>query len=208
MIDLPLTKRLYWDWFTDGTGAWTRPDRRPPGEDLAVMRRGADREPGTVPGLWPHHAVALDDEWLAQHRHTWSAPPAFQAEHHVLTLYGFHQQSVAEPMHRAEVRLGTAARRFRATERASDAAVDRLFSTLATATTVTELAQHLRRLVTQLRGARVPLDYRRLLDELTLWHSPRWQGRVRRGWGLDYYTRREPVAGEEEHQAEREPAEF
>lgn len=190
MVDLHLTKPLYWERFSDGSGSWTHSDARPPGEDLAAMRQGADRDPGTVPALWPHHAVALDDNWLSRHRHTWSVPPAFEAEHHALTLYGFHQQSVAEPMHRTGTGLGVAAHRFRASGRASETAVDRLFNAVATATTVTELAHHLRRLATQLRGARVPLDYRRLLEELTLWHFPAWQGRVRRRWGLDYYASR------------------
>lgn len=200
MVDLRLTKPLYWERFADGSGSWVRSDQRPPGEDLAAMRQGADREPGTVPGLWPHHAVALDDDWLVRHRHTWSLPPAFQAEHHALTLYGFHQQSVTEPMHRTGMGLGLAAQQFRNSGHASEAAVDRLFKAVATATTVTELAQHLRRLVTQLRGVRVPLDYRRLLEELTLWHSPAWQGRVRRRWGLDYYVSR---ARPEETDADR-----
>lgn len=202
MIALDLTKPLYWERFTDGSGSWARSDQRPPGEDLAAMRQGANRDPGTVPGLWPHHAVALDDDWLAQHRHTWLAPPAFQAEHHALTLYGFHQQSMTEPMHRTGGELGTAAQRLRASGRASEAAVDRLFKAVATATTVTELAQHLRRLVTQLRGARVPLDYRQLLEDLTLWHHTSWQGRVRRRWGLDYYARREHPDSEEDHQTD------
>lgn len=179
----------YWEQVTDGAGNWRR-QQRPPGEDLAAMRQGADREPGTVPAMWPHHAVPIDEDWLDHHRPTWSVPPKFEAEHHALTLYGFHQQSLAEPMHRHAIGLGSAMLRFRQSGRASEQAVDRRFTAAATATDAHELAQHLRRLIALLRGARQPLDYTRLFHDLAAYQLPEWQGRVRRRWGLQYYTSR------------------
>lgn len=192
----------YWEQTTDGNGNW-RNSQRAPGEDLAAMRRGAGREPGTVPAMWPYHAVELDD-WLQRHRFTWSVPPEFAAEHHALALYGFHQQSVAEPMHRRDLGLGTAMLRFRQTGRASEQAVDRRFTAAATAADVSELAQHLRRLIALLRGAHQPLDYSRLFRDLVRYQLPAWQGRVRRTWGLEYYAARATGAAQDDH-ASSEP---
>lgn len=190
MPDLQLHKPLYWDWFTDGSGGWRRSGERPPGEDLAAMRRGAGRDPGSVPSMWQLHATEVEDEWLARHRDTWSAPRAFEAEHHALTLFGFHQQSLYEPMHVKGVGLGGAMLALRQSGRASEEGIDRRFAAAATAATVKELAQHLRRLVTLLRGPRRPLDYTRLLHDLIRWQEPAYQGRVRRRWGLEYYASR------------------
>jgi len=190
----------YWEQVTDGDGSWRR-HQRPPGEDLAAMRQGAGRDPGTVPAMWPYHSVELED-WLQRHRVTWSVPPEFAAEHHALTLYGFHQQSVAEPMHRHGLGLGAAMLRFRQTGRTSEQAVDRRFTAATTATDVSELAQHLRRLIALLRGAHQPLDYSRLFRDLVRYHLPAWQGRVRRGWGLEYYASRATETTQDQHEAE------
>ena len=210
MTDAAQTPSKYWRRYTDGSGAWRRSDHRPPGEDLAAMRGGAGRDPGTVPAMWELHSEFPDEQWRARHRDTWEMPSRFTAEHHVLVLYGFHQQSVGEPMHRADVSLGTAMRRLRQSGRASEAGVDRHLAAAATATSLAELTQHQRRLVTQLRGARIPLDYDQLLEDLTRWQQPASQGRVRRRWGLDYYVGR---AGDEsdtgegaKHEAEPENA--
>jgi len=197
--------RKYWGHYTDGSGSWRRSDHRPAGEHLAAMRAGADREPGTVPAMWERHTEFPDEDWRARHHDTWEMPSRFTAEHHALVLFGFHQQSVSEPMHRADVSLGTALRRLRQSGRASETGVDRQLTAAATATSLTELAQHLRRLVTQLRQPRIPLDYDQLLDDLTRWQQPAWQGRVRRRWGLDYYAGR---AGQhqEEHEDSAQPS--
>lgn len=181
-------RRFYWTRFTDGSGRWSDRGSRPPGEDLAALRQGAGRDPGAVPSLWPHHRVTIDDDWLARHRHDWSAPADFQAEHHALTLYGFHQQSVTEPMHVADVGFGRAMLRLRLQRDQGGEAIDRRFAAAATSATVDQLVSHLRRLVALLRGIRQPLDYSVLFRDLCRWQFPATQGRVRRAWGLQYYA--------------------
>lgn len=181
--------RFYWRAFTDGSRRWRDPTRRPPGEDLAALRLGAGREPGTVPSLWPHHRVPIGDDWLEGH-HTWEPPADFKAEHHCLTLYGFHQQSVGEPMHVADIGFGKAMLSLRQQREGGGDAVDRRFAAAATSTTLDEVVSHLRRLVALLRGIRQPLDYDRLHNDLCLWQVPAAQGRVRRRWGLQYYASR------------------
>lgn len=180
----------FWSRYTDGSGIWRRNQYRPPGEHLAAMRAGAGRDPGTVPGMWELHSEFPDASWRSRHHDAWAVPNRFEAEHHALVLYGFHQQSVGEPMHRTEVSVGTALRQLGRSGRASEAGVVRMLTAAATATSLAELSQHLRRVVTRLRGARIPLDYDRLLDDLSRWQHPDAQGRVRRRWGLDFFVAR------------------
>lgn len=193
--------RPYWLDFTDGSGTWRSFDRTPPGEDLAALRRGAGREPGTVPSMWEFHHKAVDDEWLAEHRLTWETPPDYQAEHHALILFGFHQQSVRHPMHVDGVGLGTAMLRLRQSPKGGEA-IDRRFATSIGATALAELAQHLRRVVALLNDIRQPLDYSRLLHQLIWWQRPGGQNRVRRTWGLEYYA---PPRQQVGHDAAPEP---
>lgn len=180
----------YWSHFTDGSGSWRRTDRRPPGEDLAALRSGAGREPGTVPGMWPHHHEDIE-RWVDGGAR-WEMPRAFAAEHHALVLYGFHQQSVPQPMHRIgpDFRVGASLARLRQIGDFSEEAIDRRFVTAATATSLSEVTHHLRHLIAQLRGIRQPLDYRQLHQDLTDWADPARQHKVRRDWGLQYYVRK------------------
>lgn len=181
----------YWNRVTDGSGRWSRGDERPPGEDLAALRQGAGREPGTVPSMWSFH-TPVGDNWLQRHHEGWATPPEFQAEHHALVLYGFHQQTLAEPMHVEGIGLGTAMLRLRQHRDSGEQAIDRRFSAGVTAATLNELTQHLRRLVIMLRGISQPLDYTRLYKQFVAWQRPNGQGRVRRTWGLEYYASPRP----------------
>lgn len=195
----------YWNRFTDGSGRWRSTDRHPPGQDLAAMRRGAGREPGTVPAMWPFHSEIIGDDWLRGHRTSWDTPARFAAEHHCLALYGFHQQSAQYPVHVARVGLGTAVLRLRQRGNTASEGVDRRFAAAATAATLSELSHHLRRLVALLKGAHASLDYNRLLEDLSKWEMPAMQGRVRRAWGLQYYARpRDEDASEPAQQESRQ----
>lgn len=205
---------MFWRWYTDGTGQWNvRRGRRPEGPsgaDLAALRRGLGRQPGSVPAMWPFY-VCINPHG--------DETPEYVAEHAALTLYAVHQQSQARPMHRCGIGLGTAMLQLRhernrpsrndesgapaasATNEADTVredwtrigAVDRRFNAAATATDRTELVAHLRGLVTQLRGIAQPLDYDLLFADLRGWSDPHSVAVTRRQWGMQYFTRTRPT---------------
>lgn len=184
----------YWDHYVDGDGHW-RGTHRPPGEDLAAMRRGIGRRPGTVPVMWKLHKVSYeerpsDPDWVS---------PEYEGEHHALSLYAVHQQSrlrpTDQPVHQPGASIGVAIRALQAGQPERDegkaSAIDRRFYAAVTATSVEEVAHHLRGLIRQLRGLeRVgALDYTQLAKDLADWRHPDRRDRVRRSWGLAYHAR-------------------
>lgn len=195
----------YWQRYTDGGGAWSatrgRAAAQPPGEELAALRSGLGRAAGTAPRMWPFYATVIDDKWLRSYTDTWEPPVELTAEHHTLTLYGLHQQSQRLPVHRRGIGVGTAVGTLRDAGGYSPEAVTRRFTAAATATSVNELALHLRGLVQQMRslgGSRslYPLDYTQLRHDLLSWAYPHGRARVRRRWGLQYFARSATSAGE------------
>ena len=184
---------LYWLRYVNPRGEWVRLSRTgPPGAELAALRRGLGREPGEVPAMWPFYTQANDRGELT---------PEYAAEHAALSLYGLHQQSQRDSMHRDGVSIGKAVavlrRRWggRSAQVQEDKVdwtrvhpIDRRFAAAATATSFSELVLHLRGLVTQLRGISQPLDYTQLYEDLLAWHSPVGATRVRRRWGMEYFT--------------------
>lgn len=155
---------------------------------LARLRRAVGKPPGAVadvlqytfdPGFVP--AGSGDD-----------ATPAEHAAHLALTFYALHQQAVPAPMHREgwAFRLGRSARLLAPGElKTPPHPATRRFQALLTSTSFTELAYHSRGLIQQLRGARVPLDYGLLTQDLLRWQDPRRVERVRLAWGRDYFVR-------------------
>lgn len=199
MTEIEPRKQWYWERGTDGEGHWTTyggQPYRPPGEELAALRRGARREAGSVPEMWPFYESVIEEKHLTGHHTDWQPPINLQAEHHALTLFGVHQQSQSQPMHVRDVGVGDAILALRESQRFSEEALDRRFAQAATATSLNELAQHLRGLISQLRvrGNPQPLDYTRLMKDLNDWCWPQSQSRVRRRWGGQYHrwARREP----------------
>lgn len=188
------SRNYYWTRYVDDDDGGWRSDARPPGEDLAALRRGLGREPGAVPELWPFHVVEVPDE----DRDAGLIPPEFEGEHHALTLFGVHQQSQKEPVHRPGIGVGRALRALHAGSSGDEAvkAIDRRFYTAVTATSIDEVAYHLRGLIRMLRslGSLAPLDYGRLVDDLARWRWPDQRDRVRRRWGLDYHS---PAKGDD-----------
>lgn len=144
---------------------------------FAKVRRGAGREPGSVPEMWKFqiHLEADQTDWRTN------------AEHHALVLYGFHQQSCRTKVHRKGALLGSAIWKLR--DRFSADAVDARFFRAVTANDLNELALHLRGLVTQLRSLDpVPaIDYSALVEDLTQWQNPAQIDRIRRKWGSQYH---------------------
>jgi CRISPR system Cascade subunit CasB len=179
----------FWQRFTDA--------RRPDGQDLAALRRGTDREAGTVPAMWPYYTTLTEDG-----RRT----PALIAEHLALTLFAVHQQSKPKLMHADGVGLGTAILRLKQAKEFSAEAVDRRFGAAATATSITELGVHLRGLVTQLRGIGQPLDYTGLARDLRDWQTPERAAAVRRRWGGQYFAPPKAADAKAQQQAHKPTA--
>lgn len=171
---------------------------------LAKLRRVAGREPGADPTVWelmngaPPSLIGKDD----------SPSKSEHAIHHALTLFALHQQSKGERMHRRGNGIGRGVRRLARSGRASEEAVQRRFQALGTASSVTEVAHHARGLISQLRGAGIPLDYAALAVDLARWQDPKQINTVRLAWGRDYYRAflpGEEPGGEQHDETETEP---
>ncbi|MFB6788777.1 type I-E CRISPR-associated protein Cse2/CasB [Streptomyces olivaceus] len=151
------------------------PENRETGAELAALRSGTGREPGTVAAMWPFHRTRMASEW----RDKGSLTRDLAAEHIALTLFARHQQSHSRRMHIAGNSPGTAAgllaRRNAADGegKAATAALERRFGTLLTSADTDELAMHLRSLVPLLNPAGIGLDYNLLRTALRTWNDPR-----------------------------------
>ncbi|TVL88486.1 type I-E CRISPR-associated protein Cse2/CasB [Streptomyces sp. SAJ15] len=188
MSDETYKHRRIWHRYIATDGTWRRKDgspaaRRPPGEDLAVLRRGLGRPAGDVLEMFAFYTCPVDD--YAARRGEMSAEQG--AEHAALALYGLHQQSKDRPMHRGGVSLGRAMGALRRHDRSSPEAVDARFQQAFSATSTAALQMRLRGLVTQLKGIDQPLDYDKLADDLFAWRHAESRSRVRRRWGMDYH---------------------
>lgn len=150
---------------------------------LARLRRAVGDEPGANPVVW-EETLGLPGQFVGR-----SDDPsrAERAVHYALTLYATHQQSQGQPMHRGGYGLGRSARLLSRSGKASEQAVLRRFQALGTATSLAEAATHARGLVTQFRGAGIPLDYGLLAVDFVRFQDPRQIASVRLTWGRDYY---------------------
>lgn len=167
----PPVPRFFWERFSAL--------RTPEGADLAALRRGIGREAGTVPEMWRFYTYLNASGSLTKE---------LRAEHLALTLFAIHQQSKTDLMHHRETGLGTALLALKRSGRFSEDALDRRFAAAATATSLTEIAVHLRGLVNQLRLISQPLDYTKLVNDLTYWQSSNGSDIVRRRWGGQYFA--------------------
>lgn len=150
---------------------------------LARLRRAVGDEPGANPAVW-QETLGLPDQFVGRDE---EPSRAERAVHYALTLYATHQQSQGQAMHRGGYGLGRAARQLGAKPNASEQAVLRRFQALGTATSLAEAATHARGLVTQFRGAAIPLDYGQLAVDFVRFQDPRQIASVRLTWGRDYY---------------------
>ncbi|MEZ7006327.1 type I-E CRISPR-associated protein Cse2/CasB [Streptomyces sp. AD55] len=175
----------YWVTFEPGG-----PDA---GAELAALRSGTGREPGTVAAMWPFHRTRMASEW----RNKGSLTRDLAAEHTSLTLFARHQQTHARRMHVTGSSPGTAAgllARKAATDsegKAATAALERRFGHLLTSADADELAMHLRSFAPLLNRAGVGLDYDLLRTALRTWDDPRRPhaaGRFRQQWDRDFHT--------------------
>ncbi|MFI6367970.1 type I-E CRISPR-associated protein Cse2/CasB [Nocardia sp. NPDC050630] len=180
----------YWNQFIDKESKeWN--GELPPGEDLAALRAGLGREALTVPKMWQFYSVTPDTD--ADLERIGAASPRQSAEHAALTLFGVHQQSQRNLMHRPGAGLGTALRKLRRHDRYSSEAVDRRVAALVASTSVSTMAYRARGLITQLRDIAEPLDYDRLMNEIERWYWPDGRQRVRKGWAQGYQRWEKPA---------------
>lgn len=158
-----------------------------PGEELAALRRGAGRQPGEVPAMWPfYRELAADGAITARLR----------AEHHTLVLFAFHQQAQERAMHETGQDFGAALRMLVQSGRYSEEALERRFAAAATATSADELAMHVRGLVQQLRTARIPTDYDDLFGALASWSYDDARARTGRRWAAHFFISHAAAADE------------
>lgn len=148
---------------------------------LAKLRRGVGKDVGAVPELWPYILDGLPGDDGGD-----NPTRAERAVYTALTLYAVHQQSRQRAMHVPGTSLGAAVRRLR-TQAPSEAAVRRRFEALGTAEDFSEVVHHARGLITQLRGADIPLDYGAFADDLLRLQDRRFANQVRLRWGRDFY---------------------
>lgn len=177
-------KAPYWATFD--------PAGRDAGAELAALRSGTGREPGTVAAMWPFHRTRMASKW----RNKGSLTRDLAAEHTALTLFARHQQTHDRRMHMAGNSPGTAAgllaRKAAADSegKAATAALERRFGTLLTSADADELAMHLRSLVPLLNQAGVGLDYDLLRTALRTWDDPRRPDAAagyRQRWDRDFH---------------------
>ncbi|MEU7629569.1 type I-E CRISPR-associated protein Cse2/CasB [Nocardia sp. NPDC049220] len=155
--------------------------KRPNGAALATLRRGLGHEPGSVPTVIPYYRT-LDAGGILTDR-LW-------AEHITLCIFAVHQQSIPQLVHIPGIEFAAAMARLRSTHRVGVEGLDRRFSAAATATSRTELAGHLRSLVTRLRPLTYGggFDYDRLYRDIRDWEHPGRTDRIRRRWGARYFA--------------------
>ncbi|SDB89690.1 CRISPR system Cascade subunit CasB [Raineyella antarctica] len=153
---------------------------------LAQLRRGVGKEPGSVPEIWDLTLDGLDGAGQGQ-----AATPEENAVHIALTMFSVHQQAKPMLMH-TSTPFGQAVRRLASTLESSsedvhEGPVYRRFTQLATAASLDELTHHARALVTQMRSADVGFDYGRFADDLVAFQDPRRVSEVQRRWARDFH---------------------
>lgn len=158
--------------------------------NLARLRRAVDRAPGTVPEVWE---LTLKDVPIPRGYDSPQPARSEYAAHLAITLYALHQQSQSAGMHQPGIGLGTAARRLADKTEAIEA-VTRRFQAIGTASEFSEVAYHLRGLVSQFRSAGIALDYAKLADDLYALQDVNRAGDVRLRWGRQFFRTTRPEA--------------
>jgi CRISPR system Cascade subunit CasB len=161
--------------------------------DLARLRRGIGKPPGSVPDLWGITLDGLPDGILSKD----GRPTTGEwAAHTALTLFALHQQGSdirADCMHEEGATLGAALRRLIKSDD-DVAAVKHRFDAAATSDGFVELSNHMRGLVQLLKANGVALDYAKLAEDMFWYQVPERKDSVRLRWGQDFYRARKTDA--------------
>ena len=167
--------------------------------DLAKLRRGIGKQPGSIPDIWDLTLNNLPEEFYS---HSDQPTPGEWAAHLSLTLFALHQQGndpKQSKMSKPDQTLGRAVRILvNNLGIESEDAIKRRFDTVVTSDTPEELAHHLRGLINLLKSKNIPLDYPQLADDLLKFQSPRLRDSVRLRWGQDYYSKERKDEGNDE----------
>ena len=154
---------------------------------LANLRRGVGHLPGEVPQLWGEFLLDLPEKMYGRNgqpsREEWAVYTA-------LTLFALHQQGhelPTEPMHREDIRFGSAVGRL-ATDEDEMKRILRRLNAAATANSITALSHYLRGLIQLLRAEGIPLDYAALAGDIYHCQFPETAAQVRLAWGQDFYA--------------------
>lgn len=157
---------------------------------LARLRTGDLADPVADPRLWALTFEALPDVLVG----SGDEPSRGElAVHAAVTLYAVHQQGRRDhPMHVADSRFGSAVRRLAlAAGQGGDMSPGVLtrFQHLCLSYDRRLRLNHLRSLVTMLRGEQIPVDYGRLAADLYDLESVRTRSSVHLQWARDFHRR-------------------
>lgn len=151
---------------------------------LANLRRGIGHAPGELPQLWGEFLADMPEELQGER----AASFAEWAVYTAVTMFALHQQGKdrkGEAMNREGVSVGAAANQLIASEDDRER-VARRFYPVATAADMTEMAYHLRGLISLFRANGIALDYPMLAGDLFLLQSQNYADSVKMRWGRDF----------------------
>lgn len=150
---------------------------------LARLRRGVGKPVGALPDLLE---FVIDPDG---HGGSDDATREEIAAYTALTLYAVHQQSrTNKKMHTTDRSFASAVGTLRRRDNGDDdEGVTRRFQALGTASTIDELVQHARGLITLLRRAERGFDYGRFAGDLVRFQHTLTADSVRLEWGRDFY---------------------
>lgn len=150
---------------------------------LAKLRRGAGKEPGSVPDIWEYTIGVLPEG---------AKEDAENAVHIAFTLFAVHRQGTnitglatytGENGKTYPVTLGAAVQKLK--EGANNEAITRRFNTAVTADTINELSVHVRSLIQLLKSKNIDMNYAKFAEELYSWRFD--TDKVRLKWGRDFW---------------------
>ena len=157
---------------------------------LAALRHAAGNPVGTDPNIWLFEFADFPENLQGREGHPSTAE---KAVHLAFTLYAIHQQSQLNGMYQSgpEHSLGRAIAQLDRQQRNAGTTdpIGKLpsrFAALGTATDFDEISHYARQLITQLRGAGIPLDYGRLAIQFDRLQNPAQAGGVRLAWGREF----------------------
>jgi len=165
---------------------------------LAMLRRAAGKEAGSVPEVWGVEFDGMPEDLVG----TGEAPSKGEwAVHIALTLYAIHQQAQTVGMHYKEAEdgrkqgVGNAVKRFRYAQmeeqikagQATD--LDEMphrFAAMVTAESIEEFAHYARQVVQQLRTKSIGFNYGLFAGQVFEFQFSERADRVRLEWGREF----------------------
>jgi len=165
---------------------------------LAMLRRAAGKEPGSVPEVWNVEFSGMPEDLVG----TGEAPSKGEwAVHVALTLYAVHQQAQVTGMHcrgsedGRKRGIGNAVKRLRYAQSEELAKTGQVvdldemphrFAAMVTAESIEEFAHYARQVVQQLRAESISFDYGLFAGQVFELQYPDRADRVRLEWGREF----------------------